>query len=138
MLSWPSPSAAVQSAAKAFLDSLGNANAACNYGTGVGKTVEWLGETRPLATVADDEIGGVLEHFWDEAAVNTWKPAGHRRCRGWTGAASTRATARRCRHGQTGRPRRTQRPQPAQRWPIDSLIARHDAHLREKTLWRML
>lgn len=62
----------VRSAADAFLDSLGNANTVRNYGIGVGKTAEWLGEARPLATVADDEIGGALEELWGEAAVNTW------------------------------------------------------------------
>lgn len=62
----------VRSAADAFLDSLGNANTVRNYGIGVGKTAERIGEARPLATVADDEIGGALEQLWGEAAVNTW------------------------------------------------------------------
>jgi hypothetical protein len=62
----------VRSAADAFLDSLGNANTVRNYGIGVGKTAERLGEDRPLDTVADDEIGGALEQLWGESAVNTW------------------------------------------------------------------
>lgn len=41
---------------------------------GVGKTTERIGEARPLASVADDEIGEVLELLWGTAAVNTWNP----------------------------------------------------------------
>lgn len=92
----------VRSAADAFLDSLGNANTVRNYGIGVGKTAERLGEYRPLATVADDEIGGALEQLWGEAAVTPGTPAGRRCCRGWAGAASTGTTARRCRRGRSG------------------------------------
>ncbi|WP_256260381.1 hypothetical protein OH786_36890 (plasmid) [Streptomyces atratus] len=47
----------VRTAADVFLDSLGNPNTVRNYGTGVGKTAERLGEARPPASVADDEIG---------------------------------------------------------------------------------
>ncbi len=36
------------------------------------KTAERLGEVRPLASVADDEIGEALELLWGTAAVNTW------------------------------------------------------------------
>jgi hypothetical protein len=62
----------VRTAADAFLDSLGNPNTVRNYGIGVGKTAERIGETRPLGSVADDEIGEALELLWDTAAVNTW------------------------------------------------------------------
>lgn len=47
-----------------FLGSLGNPNTVRNYGIGVGKTAERLGESRPLASVADDEIGEALELLW--------------------------------------------------------------------------
>lgn len=46
----------VRAAADMFLDSLGNPNTVRSYGIGVGKTAERLGEVRPLASVADDEI----------------------------------------------------------------------------------
>ncbi len=62
----------VRAAADVFLDSLGNPNTVRNYGIGVGKTAERLGEARPLASVADDEIGEALELLWGTAAVNTW------------------------------------------------------------------
>lgn len=62
----------VRTAADVFLDSLGNPNTVRNYGIGVGKTAARLGEGRPLASVADDEIGEALELLWGTAAVNTW------------------------------------------------------------------
>jgi hypothetical protein len=62
----------VRAVADVFLDSLGNPNTVRNYGIGVGKTAERLGEARPPASVADDEIGEALELLWGTAAVNTW------------------------------------------------------------------
>lgn len=62
----------VRAAADVFLDSLGNPNTVRNYGIGAGKTAERLGEARPPASVAADEIGEALELLWDTAAVNTW------------------------------------------------------------------
>jgi hypothetical protein len=62
----------VRTAADVFLDSLGNPNTVRNYGIGVSKTAERIGEARPLASVADDEIGEALELLWGTAAVNTW------------------------------------------------------------------
>ncbi|RLV64192.1 hypothetical protein STAN_7012 [Streptomyces sp. CBMAI 2042] len=59
-------------AADVFLDALGKPNTVRNYGIGVGKTAERLGEGRPLATVTDEEIGEPLELLWGTAAVNTW------------------------------------------------------------------
>jgi hypothetical protein len=64
----------VRTAADVFLDSLGNPNTARNYGIGIGRTAERIGEGRPLASVADDEIGEALEILWGAAAVNTWNP----------------------------------------------------------------
>jgi hypothetical protein len=58
--------------AELFLDSLGNPNTLRAYGTGVGKTADRLGEQRPLAAVADDEVGEALELLWGSSAVNTW------------------------------------------------------------------
>lgn len=57
---------------RCVLDSLGNPNTVRNYGIGVGKTAERLGEVRPLASFADDEIGEALELLWGTVAVNTW------------------------------------------------------------------
>lgn len=71
----------------AFLASLGNPNTVRSYGIGVGKTAERIGEGRPLASVADDEVGEALELLWGTAAVNTWA-AGRRCCSGSVGAPS--------------------------------------------------
>lgn len=62
----------VRAAADVFLDSLSNPNTVRSYGIGVGETAERLGEGRPLASVADDEIGEALELLWGSSAVNTW------------------------------------------------------------------
>ncbi|MFD8218330.1 tyrosine-type recombinase/integrase [Streptomyces sp. NPDC059697] len=128
----------VRAAADVFLDSLGNPNTVRNYGTGVGKTAERLGESRPLETVADDEIGEVLELLWGTAAVNTWNARraavlswlGWCRERGY-GAPAVPAWAKRLAVPESETPARS-------RMAIDRLIARREVHLREKTLYRML
>lgn len=106
----------VRAAADVFLDSLGNPNTVRNYGIGVGKTAERLGEARLLVSVADDEIGESLELLWGTAAVNTWNSRragvlswlGWCRERGYEGPMVP-AWARRL----AGR---TPRPRPARRW----------------------
>ncbi|WP_369167349.1 tyrosine-type recombinase/integrase [Streptomyces sp. R28] len=128
----------VRAAADVFLDSLDNANTLRSYGIGVGKTAEHLGEARPLATVADDEIGGALEQLWGEAAVNTWN-ARRAAVLSWLGWCAERG------YGGPKVPAWVKRmPPPDSETParskmaVDRLIARRDVHLREKTLWRML
>jgi len=128
----------VRAAADVFLDSLGNPNTVRNYGIGVGKTAERLGEARPLASVADDEIGEVLELLWGTAAVNTWNSRragvlswlGWCRERGYEGPMAP-AWAKRLTVPDSETPARS-------KMAVDRLIARREVHLREKTLWRML
>ncbi|MFF4647071.1 tyrosine-type recombinase/integrase [Streptomyces sp. NPDC001389] len=128
----------VRAAADVFLDSLGNPNTVRSYGIGVGKTAERLGEARPLASVADDEIGEVLELLWGTAAVNTWNSRragvlswlGWCRERGYEGPMVP-AWAKRLAVPDSETPARS-------KMAIDRLIARREVHLREKTLWRML
>ncbi|MCX4822435.1 site-specific integrase [Streptomyces sp. NBC_01142] len=128
----------VRAAADVFLDSLGNPNTIRNYGIGVGKTAERIGEGRPLASVADDEIGEALELLWGRAAVNTWNSRraavlswlGRCRERGYEGPAVS-AWAKRLAVPDSGTSARS-------KMAIDRLIARREVHLREKTLWRML
>ncbi|WP_435616132.1 tyrosine-type recombinase/integrase [Streptomyces coelicoflavus] len=128
----------VRAAADVFLDSLDNANTLRSYGIGVGKTAEHLGEARPLATVADDEIGGALEQLWGEAAVNTWN-ARRASVLSWLGWCAERgydgpavpAWVKRMPPPDSETPARS-------KMAVDRLIARRDVHLREKTLWRML
>ncbi|MDQ1014303.1 site-specific integrase [Streptomyces afghaniensis] len=128
----------VRAAADVFLDSLDNANTLRSYGIGVGKTAGHLGEARPLATVADDEIGGALEQLWGEAAVNTWN-ARRAAVLSWLGWCAERgydgpkvpAWVKRMPPPDSETPARS-------KMAVDRLIARRDVHLREKTLWRML
>src|ERR1044072_5182201 len=127
-----------RAAADVFLDSLGNPNTVRNYGIGVGKTAERLGESRPLATVADDEIGEVLELLWGTAAVNTWNA---RRAAGlsWLGWGRERGHDAPAVPGWAKRLAVPDSESPARsRMAIDRLIARREVHLREKTLYRML
>lgn len=128
----------VQTAADRYLDALGNPNTARNYGIGVGKTVEILGGSRPLESVADDEIGQALEQLWGSAAVNTWN-ARRAAVQSWLawclergyGGPSVPAWAKRLTPPDSDTPARSKAE-------IDRLIGRRDIHLREKTLWRML
>ncbi|MCI4039991.1 site-specific integrase [Streptomyces sp. TRM75563] len=128
----------VRVAADVFLDSLGNPNTVRNYGIGVGKTAERIGEGRPLVSVADDEIGEALELLWGTAAVNTWNSRragvlswlGWCRERGYEGP-TVPAWAKRMAVPDSETPARS-------KMAIDRLIARRGVHLREKTLWRML
>lgn len=128
----------VRVAADVFLDSLGNRNTVRTYGIGVGKTAERLGEARPLASVADDEIGEALELLWGSAAVNTWNSRragvlswlGWCRERGYEGPMVP-VWAKRLSVPDSETPARS-------KMAIDRLVARREVHLREKTLWRML
>ncbi|NEA59644.1 site-specific integrase [Streptomyces sp. SID13666] len=128
----------VRAAADVFLDSLGNPNTVRNYGIGVGKSAERLGEGRPLATVADEEIGEVLELLWGTAAVNTWNSRraavmswlGWCRERGYEGPAVP-AWAKRVAVPDSETSARS-------KMAVDRLVDRREVHLREKTLWRML
>lgn len=128
----------VHAAADRFLDSVDNPNTARGYATAVGKMAEQLGEGRPLAAVADDEIGQALELLWGNAAVNTWNTRraavlswlGWCAQRGYEGP-SVPAWAKRLTPPDSQTPARSKAA-------IDRLIARRDVHLREKTLYRML
>ncbi|RPK32291.1 hypothetical protein EES39_39325 [Streptomyces sp. ADI92-24] len=128
----------VRSAADVFLDSLGNPNTVRNYGIAVGKTAERLGGGRPLASVADDEIGEALELLWGTAAVNTWNT---RRAAvlSWLGWCAERGYDGPAVPAWTKRLTVPDSETPARsKMAIDRLIARREVHLREKTLWRML
>lgn len=128
----------VQAAADRYLEALGNPNTARNYSIGIGKTVEMIGDGRPLESVADDEIGQALEQLWGSAAVNTWNARRASvqswlswcRDRGYDGP-SVPAWAKRLTPPDSDTPARS-------KTQIDRLISRRDIHLREKTLWRML
>lgn len=127
----------VRTAADVFLDSLGNPNTVRNYGIGVGKTAARLSEGRPLASVADDEIGGALELLWGTAAVNTWnaRRAGVLSWLGWCqehgyDGPMVPTWAKRLTVPDSETPARS-------KMAVDRLVARREVHLRERTLWRM-
>ncbi|MFF4652632.1 tyrosine-type recombinase/integrase [Streptomyces sp. NPDC001380] len=120
------------------MDSLTNPNTVRNYGIAIGKIAERIGEGRPLATVADDEVGGALELLWGDSAVNTWN-ARRGAVLSWTNWCAERgydgpavpAWAKRMPPPDSDTPVRS-------KMAIDRLIARRNVHLREKTLWRTL
>ncbi|GAA4973907.1 site-specific integrase [Yinghuangia aomiensis] len=128
----------VRAAADAFLDAQPNPNTARAYATAVGKVAENLGEARPLASVADDEVGQALELRWGGAAVNTWN-ARRAAVLSWLGwcrehghtAPAVPAWAKRLPPPDSATPVRS-------KTAIDRLIARREVGLREKTLYRML
>ncbi|MFB8183562.1 site-specific integrase [Streptomyces sp. NPDC055966] len=135
----PGKALTVRTAADAFLDSLINPDTIRNYGIAVGKIAEHLGEARPLAAVADDEIGGALELLWGSSAVNSWN-ARRGAVLSWTGWCAERgydgpavpAWAKRMPPPDSDTPVRS-------KMAIDRLMARRAVHLLlEKTLWRML
>ncbi|MFI6597442.1 tyrosine-type recombinase/integrase [Nonomuraea sp. NPDC050536] len=128
----------VRTSADVFLDSLGNPNTIRAYRIGVGKTALRLGEDRPLASIADDEVGEALELLWGTAAVNTWN-ARRASVLSWLGwcrergheAPEVPAWTKRLTVPDSDTPVRS-------RAAIDRLIARREVRLREKTLYRML
>ncbi|AXK88490.1 Site-specific recombinase XerD [Nocardia farcinica] len=128
----------VRAAGDGFLDSIRSPNTRRSYAIAVDKTTARLGEARPLANVADDEIGETLETLWGEAAVNTWNA---RRA----AVASWLAWCREHGHLAPAVPAWVKRSTPPDsatpvrsRTAIDRLITRRDIDLRDKTLWRML
>jgi integrase len=128
----------VIAAADAFLGSLNKPNTVRNYGIGIGKTAERLGEARPLATVADEEIGEALELLWGGAAVNTWN-ARRASVGSWLAWCRMRGHEAPAVPGWTKRLPVPDSETPARsRLEIDRLIARREVGLREKTLYRML
>ncbi|GAA2419990.1 hypothetical protein GCM10010404_93040 [Nonomuraea africana] len=92
----------VRTAADVFLDSLGNPNTIRAYGIGVGKIAERLGEGRPLAAVADEEIGGAWNCCGAPRRSTPGTRAARRCCLGWGGAGSAAMRRRWFRRGPSG------------------------------------
>ncbi|SBV03693.1 hypothetical protein YW3DRAFT_07097 [Streptomyces sp. MnatMP-M77] len=124
--------APVRPAADAFLGSISNPNTARNYGIGVGKAAERLGEARPLAAVPDDEVGEALELLWGTAAVTTWN-ARRAAVLSWLGWCAERgydgpavpAWVKRMTPPDSQTPARS-------KLAVDRLIARREVHLRDR------
>lgn len=121
-----------------FLDSLANPNTIRGYATAVGKTTDRLGEHRWLATVADHEIGEVLESLWGRAAVTTWN-ARRAAVASWLSWCRERGHDGPAVPGWIKRLATPDSETPVRsRLAIDRLIARREVTIREKTLYRML
>ncbi|UBU09164.1 hypothetical protein [Nonomuraea gerenzanensis] len=130
---WPTGQGlTARAAADAFLDTVANPNSVSAYAARVGKTALRLGEQRPLAAVADDEIGEALEALWGKAAVNTWN-ARRAAILSWLAwcrehghaAPAVPAWARRLAAPDSQPPARSSTA-------IDRLITRRDVGVREK------
>ncbi len=134
----PGKALTVRAAGDAFLGSLTNPNTARGYGTGVWKTAERLGEDRPLAAVADDEVGEALELLWGTAAVNAWN-ARRAAVPSWLGWCADHGYDGPAVPGWVKRMTPPDSETPARpKVMVDRLIGRREVPLREKTLWRML
>ncbi|MEW9555356.1 hypothetical protein [Nonomuraea sp. NPDC050783] len=66
--------ATLAAAANAFLSAARTANPNTHraYASAIGRTIERLGRDRPLAEVADAEIGAALAELWGRCAPATW------------------------------------------------------------------
>ncbi|MFC9897324.1 site-specific integrase [Nocardia sp. NPDC127579] len=137
----------LRESAERFLDTLDAPNTRRAYSIAVTKVVDELDQraagpefavSRPLALVSEAEIGAALHTLWGTAAINTWNARRAAigkwltwcRAQGWA-APGVPASARRFTPPETGTRVRSHTE-------IDHLIDRHDIHLREQTLWRML
>lgn len=62
----------VRASADAFLSSLENPTTVQNYGAGINKIAESLGEGQSMASVTGEEIAEAFELLWASSSVNTW------------------------------------------------------------------
>ncbi|MGN9847539.1 tyrosine-type recombinase/integrase [Nonomuraea sp. H19] len=128
----------VRAAADAFLDTLPNPDTVRAYAAGVGKIALRLGKHRPLAVVADDEIGEALEALWGGAAVTTWN-ARRAAVLSWLAWCRERGQAAPAVPGWAKRSATPDSQTPARsKTAIDRLIACRDVGVREKTLYGLL
>src|SRR6266540_7287962 len=137
----PSTSGAtVREAVDRFLASprCANPNTRRAYTSALDRLAEHLGPTRPLATVAGEELAAALQHLWGQAAPATWN-------RNRAAVSSFLAWCARNGHAASALPpaaeRRTEladKTKALTRPQVERLLTRRDIPLREKTLWRML
>jgi site-specific recombinase XerD len=128
-------------AADAFLATprMANPNTHRAYASAIDRVITLLGRDRPLAEIADTEIGTALAELWGSSAPATWnrnraviaswltwcQPKKH-----WA-APSVPADAER-------RKESADETLAVAKTTIHRLLSRRDIPLREKTLWRML
>jgi integrase len=128
-------------AADAFLATARTANPHTHraYASTIDRVIDRLGRDRPLAEVADAEIGAALTELWggrapatwnrNRAAVTSWLTWCHTK-KHWP-APSVPADAER-------RKENADETRAVAKTTIHRLLSRRDIPLREKTLWRML
>ncbi|MDP9868912.1 MULTISPECIES: hypothetical protein [Streptosporangium] len=128
-------------AADAFLATARTANPNTHhaYASAIDRTIERLGRDRPLADVADAEIGAALTELWGRCAPATWN-RNRAAVTSWLtwcqtkkhwAAPSVPADAER-------RKETADETRAVAKTTIHRLLPRRDIPLREKTLWRML
>lgn len=128
-------------AADAFLASprTANPNTHRAYASAIDRVIDRLGRDRPLAEVADAEIGTALAELWGASAPATWNRnraavtswlAWCQTKKHWA-APSVPADAER-------RKETADETRAVAKTTIHRLLARRDIPLRERALWRML
>ncbi|MFC7715825.1 tyrosine-type recombinase/integrase [Nonomuraea recticatena] len=128
-------------AADAFLATPGTANPNTHraYASAIDRTIAWLGRHRPLAEIADAEIGHALAALWGRCAPATWN-RNRAAITSWLtwcqtkkhwAAPSVPAEAER-------RKENVDEARAVAKTTIHRLMSRRDIPLREKTLWRIL
>ncbi|MEU3169583.1 site-specific integrase [Streptosporangium sp. NPDC006930] len=126
-------------AADAFLATprTANPNTHRSYASAIDRVTALLGRDRPLADVADAEIGAALTELWGRCAPATWNRAAVTSWLLWCqtkkhwAAPSVPADAKR-------RKESADETRAVAKTTIDRLLSRRDIPLREKALWRML
>ncbi|GGP06227.1 hypothetical protein GCM10012278_28790 [Nonomuraea glycinis] len=116
-----------------------NPNTHRAYASAIDRVIDRLGRDRPLAEIADAEIGTALAELWGTSAPATWN-------RNRAAIASWLAWCRTKKHWAapsvpTEAERRretTDETRAVAKTTIHQLLSRRDIPLREKTLWRML
>ncbi|MGW4472490.1 hypothetical protein ACWENQ_22715 [Nonomuraea sp. NPDC004354] len=128
-------------AADAFLTTSRTANPNTHraYASAIDRTIARLGRDRPLADVADAEIGAALAELWGRCAPATWNrnraavTAWLSWCQSKKHWAAPSVPAEAERHKESADETRA-----VAKTTIHRLLSRRDIPLRERALWRML
>lgn len=101
---FPGTALTVRGAADALLDSLRNPTSLRTYAIGLGKTVERLGEARPVAGSRTTRLARPWSSRGAPPRSTPGTPGGQRCCPAWPGAANAATKCRRCWPGPIGWP----------------------------------
>ncbi|GAA2168022.1 tyrosine-type recombinase/integrase [Actinomadura napierensis] len=116
-----------------------NPNTHRAYAGAIDRTVALLGGARPLAEVADAEIGAALAELWGEAKPATWN-RNRAAVASWLTWCQTRKrwAAPSVPADCERRRENVDATKAVARTTLHRLLSRRDVPLREKALWRML